>query len=40
MEPAGENRYLVNALVPVDELSELLGVELPNIECGTRLAVS
>lgn len=40
VEPAGENRYRVNARLPVDELSELLGVELPNIEWGTRLAVS
>lgn len=35
VEPAGENRYRVNARLPVDELSELLGVELPNTEWDT-----
>jgi magnesium and cobalt exporter, CNNM family len=29
VEPAGDNRFLVNARLPVDELNELLDVELP-----------
>jgi CBS domain containing-hemolysin-like protein len=29
VEPAGDNRFLVNARLPVDELNELLEVELP-----------
>jgi CBS domain containing-hemolysin-like protein len=32
VEPAGDDRYRVNARLPVDELNELLGVELPNDE--------
>jgi putative hemolysin len=35
VEPAGENRLRVNARLPVDELSELVGVELPNTEWDT-----
>ncbi len=35
VEPAGENRLRVNARLPVDELNELLGVELPNTEWDT-----
>ncbi len=35
VEPAGANRLRVNARLPVDELSELLGVELPNTEWDT-----
>jgi CBS domain containing-hemolysin-like protein len=35
VEPAGENRYRVNARLPVDELNELLDLELPNSEWDT-----
>lgn len=35
VQPVGENRYRVNARLPVDELSELLDVELPNTEWDT-----
>jgi CBS domain containing-hemolysin-like protein len=35
IEPAGKNRYRVNARLPVDELNELLEVELPNSEWDT-----
>jgi CBS domain containing-hemolysin-like protein len=35
VEPAGDGSYLVNARMPVDELSELLDVELPQEEWDT-----
>jgi magnesium and cobalt exporter, CNNM family len=35
VEPAGENRFRVNARLPVDELNELLDVQLPNSEWDT-----
>jgi CBS domain containing-hemolysin-like protein len=35
VEPAGANRYRVNARLPVDELNELLEVDLPNTEWDT-----
>jgi magnesium and cobalt exporter, CNNM family len=35
VEPAGDGKYLVNARMPVDELSELLDVELPQEEWDT-----
>ncbi|HEX9890731.1 MAG TPA: hemolysin family protein [Actinomycetota bacterium] len=35
VEPAGSNRYRVNARLPVDELNELLEVDLPNTEWDT-----
>jgi CBS domain containing-hemolysin-like protein len=35
VEPAGENRFRVNARLPVDELNELLDLELPNSEWDT-----
>ncbi|HYH28195.1 MAG TPA: hemolysin family protein [Actinomycetota bacterium] len=35
VEPAGENRFRVNARLPVDELNELLDVQLPNGEWDT-----
>jgi CBS domain containing-hemolysin-like protein len=35
VEPAGDNRYRVNARLPVDELNELLDVEMPNTEWDT-----
>jgi CBS domain containing-hemolysin-like protein len=35
IEPAGKNRFRVNARLPVDELNELLDVELPNSEWDT-----
>ncbi len=35
VEPAGSNRYRVNARLPVDELNELLEVNLPNSEWDT-----
>jgi CBS domain containing-hemolysin-like protein len=35
IEPAGENRFRVNARLPVDELNELLDLDLPNSEWDT-----
>ncbi len=35
VEPAGENRFRVNARLPVDELNELLDTELPDEEWDT-----
>ena len=35
VEPAGENRFRVNARLAVDELNELLDVDLPNTEWDT-----
>lgn len=35
VEPAGKDRYRVNARLPVDELNELLGMELPDTEWDT-----
>jgi len=35
VEPAGDGKFLVNARMPVDELSELLGVDLPQEEWDT-----
>ena len=35
VEPAGSNRFRVNARLPVDELNELLDVNLPNEEWDT-----
>jgi CBS domain containing-hemolysin-like protein len=35
VEPAGENKFRVNARLPVDELNELLDVQLPNSEWDT-----
>ncbi|MGH2740362.1 MAG: hemolysin family protein [Actinomycetota bacterium] len=35
VEPIGDDRYLVNAKLPVDELNELLDVSLPNEEWDT-----
>jgi CBS domain containing-hemolysin-like protein len=35
VEPAGKDRFRVNARLPVDELNELLEVELPNSEWDT-----
>jgi CBS domain containing-hemolysin-like protein len=35
VEPAGKNRFRVNARLPVDELNELLDLELPNSEWDT-----
>ncbi|MGH2724864.1 MAG: hemolysin family protein [Actinomycetota bacterium] len=35
IEPAGANRFRVNARLPVDELNELLDVEMPNTEWDT-----
>jgi CBS domain containing-hemolysin-like protein len=35
VEPAGNGRYRVNARLPVDELNELLGAQLPNEEWDT-----
>ncbi len=35
VEPAGDGKFLVNARMPVDELSELLDVELPDEEWDT-----
>jgi len=35
VEPAGTDSYRVNARLPVDELSELLGIDLPDTEWDT-----